>query len=219
MSGSYLDFDGYQALYARYVEGRDIAELMELLGDVRGRTVLDLCGGDGRLSLAALEAGASRVTLVDADPRMVGKEAMRRPGIDIRGDDIHGRLKQYARLGKVFDRAVCRQAVNYWFTEETARLLATVLSEGGVFVFNTFNQEPPVVPRAITYEWGGHSFAEVSWLVGDTVHHVQVREGLPAHATEFRWLSPLRFSELLSPHFSLTVDARAKTSLYRCVRI
>ena len=45
--------------------------LFSALGDLTGRTVLDLYAGSGALGLEALSRGASAVTMVERDPRAV----------------------------------------------------------------------------------------------------------------------------------------------------
>lgn len=84
-----------QEFHDRLAEGLDAARmppappdeweqaLLDALGDVRGREVLELGCGDGGLSLALLDRGA-RLTALDLAPRMVavaeGRAALFRPG-------------------------------------------------------------------------------------------------------------------------------------------
>jgi SAM-dependent methyltransferase len=49
--------------------------ILELAGDVRGRTVLDVGCGDGALALAFRQRGAARVVGCDPDPRMIARAA------------------------------------------------------------------------------------------------------------------------------------------------
>lgn len=217
MSQTYPDYKTYRALYARYVNGRDVGELAELLEPLQNTKVLDLCGGEGLLSLAAYERGAKEVHWVDQEPTMISPEfAKSRVLKRIAG--VASTLELFCKRGVVYDRAVCRQAVNYWLDAGSANLLARVLVRGGIFAFNTFNQKPSKEPHIKTYQQDGHMFVEVSWLVGETVRHVQVRDGMEPHSTSFRWISPERFRELLEPYFQVHEDRRDKTSLYKCAK-
>lgn len=214
---SYPDYETYQALYARYYD-RGVAELLKLLEPLDGTNVLDLCGGDGRLTLKALESGAKEVILVDAEPKMVPSLVWNHKQVRVVINKVHLALSNLIRDNERFDRIVCQQAVTYWLNEGTAERIAQVLKPGGFFVFNTFNQKPPEKPRVLEYELDGHSFVEVSWLVGDKVHHLQVRDGLEPHYTAFLWLSPERLRALLEPYFVVKEERHEKTSLYRCER-
>lgn len=218
MTTKYPDHQTYRELYARYYSGRDVAELLQRLEPLWGMRVLDICGGDGRLALAALEKCARDCELVDAAAPMVPNEVRKHPLITVHIDIVHVALFYMYSRGVSFDRVVCRQAVNYWLDEATAGFVANVLRPGGIFVFNTFNQKPPEKPRVLQYPLDGHEFVEVSWVVGDTVHHVQVRDGMEPHCTAFRWISPEQFRKLLEPYFEIHEEQREKTSLYRCVK-
>jgi SAM-dependent methyltransferase len=214
---AYPDHERYRELYQRYYDGRDVGELLDLLEPLEGARVLELCGGDGRLSLAALDRGAAHVRLVDAEAAMVPEEARNHPNLRVWITSADGAL--LTSEAGTYDRIVCRQAVNYWLDRKIAQRLYHVLKPGGVFAFNTFNQKPPEVPRVLEYELDGHAFVEVSWLVDGTVHHLQVRRGLEPHYTSFTWLSPEALAEILAPpYFEVSCEVRGKTSLYRCVK-
>jgi len=215
---NFPDHETYRKLYARYYNGRDSEELLRLLKPIKGTNLLDLCGGDGRLTLNALKKGASRVVLVDAEYEMVPAPLHKNRKILVLIGTVMSALLNLHWGLRLFDRAVCRQGVNYWLNADTLRMLASVLKPQAVFVFNTFNQKPPKEPRVLEYKMGGHSFAEVSWLIGDKVHHLQVRDGLKHHHTEFKWLSPEEIRKLLERYFEVEEIQDGKTSLYRCVK-
>lgn len=220
MTEKYPDGKTYRKLYQRFYNGRMAGELLELVsGGVRGKAVLDLCGGDGRLSLEAVRLGAERVFLVDREKTMISREAGRCPRIGIRIGSVEYWLENFSGLGLRFDCVACQQAVNYWLNGETARLVAEILKKGGTFVFNTFNRKTPRKPLVKEYRIGKDNFAEISWLAGKVVHHVQVREGMAPHVTSFYWLSPKRLEAILRPYFKVTVRKQGRTSLYSCVKI
>jgi SAM-dependent methyltransferase len=216
----YPDYKTYRDLYARYYDGRNVSELLDLLDPVSNTRFLDLCGGDGRLALAAQKRGARHVTLVDAERAMVPHQVRNQVNVYI--GKVAQHLAWMADSGHtehLYDRIACRQAVNYWLDEHSAKLVADVLAPYGIFAFNTFNQKPPEVPRVLQYELDGHSFVEMSWLVEDeVVHHLQVREGLEPHHTFFQWLSDSDIRGFLDPYFVVACKVDKKTSLYRCVK-
>lgn len=214
--GHYPDHKTYRALYARYYSGRDVAELLRLLEPLDGMRVLDLCGGDGRLALAALEKGAGEADLVDASESMVAMDKLKLAHVRAHVREVHDALLAMRMWQTSFDRIACRQAVNYWLNETTAGLTARVLRPGGIFAFNTFNRKPSERPRVLQYDFEGHRFMEVSWLVGETVHHVQVRSGMSPHSTSFTWLAPKKLRSMLGQYFKMTVERHGRTSLYRC---
>jgi len=216
MTNEYPDYKTYKKLYLRYYDGRDVAELLRLLEPLRGTRLLDLCAGEGQLTLKALEEGAREVVVVDAEPAMISPVLRQHQQVRVATMSVHDALNAMHARGESFERIACRQAVNYWLNEETARLSANILTPGGIFAFNTFNQKPSEKPRVLQYELEDHVFVEVSWLVGDTVHHLQVREGMMPHHTSFNWFPPELLREILEPYFVATEERHDKTSLYRC---
>ena len=216
MTKEYPDYERYRALYRRYYDGRDVAELLRLLEPLQDTRVIDLCGGEGRLTLAALAQGAREVALVDAEAAMIPPPLRQHEQVKVRVLPVHDALLAMRIRGESFDRVVCRQAVNYWLNEATAGLTARVLKSGGIFAFNTFNQMPTEKPRVMKYERDGHYFVEVSQLVGNMVHHLQARDGMEPHRTSFEWLPPVKLRSMLEPHFSVVEYVQGKTSLYRC---
>jgi methylase of polypeptide subunit release factors len=61
--------ENYNALYTRYL--KNPARLLEMTAYKSHHTLLDLCGGTGAISLAALSLGAdpAHITLLDLNPR------------------------------------------------------------------------------------------------------------------------------------------------------
>lgn len=218
MTETYPDYITYQQLYQRFYEGRPSTELLELLGPIAGKHIVDLCGGDGRLTTAALNFGAGCVTLVDAAAAMVAPALWHEPRVHICINHVREWLAQCQANGNRFDGIACQQAVNYWLDGETAPLIAAALVPAGTFTFNTFHQQPTRTPTVKQYQLDGHTFAEVSWLVGDIVHHLQVRDGLTPHYTSFRWLPHELLLGLLEPHFTVTIQQRGNTALYQCIK-
>lgn len=234
---NYPNKELYQSLYARFVSGvagRPVEDMLSLAGDLRGKRVLDLCGGAGELAIAAKQAGASESLLVDQSESMFDKAELNRKGVE----GCVFEVEHWLRIPKIsipFDVVFCRQAVNYWLNAATVESLACRhndnMGTGSKFIFNTFNMAPSETPTVRRYKLlngvmfpvddepcDGPVFVEVSWLVDDMVHHVQCREGYAPHVTQFRWISPDEFREILSPWFDVDVQTHGRTDMYVCTR-
>ncbi len=215
---NYPDHETYKALYKRFYDGREPGELIELAGSLENKIVLDLCAGDGRLSLEAAKRGAKKIIMVEKEQNMMSVAAWSCAKTETFYCSVQTWLTMFANDAASFDHVFCQQGVNYWLNEINAKSVACVLKKDGLFVFNTFNKKPPEKPLVKEYELDGKKFAEASWLVSNTVHHVQIREGMPPHITSFQWLSPEYLEKILSLHFSIKVINDGASALYRCSR-
>ena len=213
----YPDAETYRDLYKRFYEGRSTQDLLELAYPVRDMAVLDLCGGDGRLALKALQYGARSAVLVDEEKAMTEGS---NPSIKVITSSVEEFLRtwQFGDRDVYFDRVFCQQAVNYWLDEDYASIISKLLTRDGIFVFNTFHNKPSEKPITKEYEIDGLKFMEVSWLVGNVVRHVQIGEGMNSHTTKFMWLSPEYLMGMLSRYFDVEVKRDGNSSLYRCVK-
>lgn len=211
----------YEALYAKYIHKRPVTDLLGRAGDIDDKRVLDLCCGTGRLLKGCVARGAT-VTGVDSCLGMIGEltdwVSANSPDSTIYACTVESYLLYCSAHRVKYDVVFCRQAVNYWLNLEKAELLARSVVPGGLFIFNTFSNKPSEIPVVKEYEYRGHHFVEMSWLVDGMVHHVQVRDGLPPHTTSFMWISPDSFFQILSPYFDLHVDTDDRTTVYVCTR-
>lgn len=237
---NYLSKHEYERLYARYV-GRREADLLYLAGNLRNKIVVDLCGGAGRMSLAARRKGARHVILVDSCPEMLDEELRlgslhgKRLSIEVTSVErwistLHEEVAYlWTKKGELrqmripfIDVILCCQGINYWFDEGAVRLLAKGMKKGGMFLFNTFNTEPPPIPVPKEYVFKGKRYMELSWLVKSEiesrVQHVQICEGMNQHTTSFLWIPPKEFSRVLRKWFKVHVLREGTTDVYACVR-
>lgn len=187
--------DNYETLYARWLEKP--GALLDWAEYRPEQKLLDLCGGTGAVSKAALALGAERVWLLDLNPRVDDSRILvcRDRAERLRGgvynpldeDDSGwvpvGRWGADQRGEKPWDMVVCRQSLGYLDLPRVARALHSVLSPGGRFVFNTF-----VRPKfaAKVYRRDGRFFFEASGFLGRTVLHLQAMDG-DFDITKFHW--------------------------------
>lgn len=213
----YPKHDQYAKIYARYLAPGRTEQMLDLCGPLTGKTMLDLCGGGGRASRAALSRGASSVMLVDESYPMAG--AVQEKDLTVWVGDLKSVLKA-PLLKEGFDVAFCQQAINYWFSAALIKQVHRQLKPGAVFVFNTFNEAPPSFPVPKSYEYDGRKYMELSWLSApNTVEHVQICDGERVHTTQFQWITPERYRQVLSPYFEVEEIRAGKTSIYRCTAL
>jgi len=195
--------------------------MIDLAGDLTDKRVLDLCGGAGEIALECVSRGASHVTLVDQCADMTDIEPLKKAGVEVCVFEVEHYLFIPKMESSLADVVFCRQAVNYWFDKETAGTLAKNVKPGGLFIFNTFNQRPSPEPKVKEYELEDEKgiawkFVEVSWRIGRTVHHVQIREDMEPHHTTFQWIWPEFFKGILAHYFDVEVKTDGGTDIYIC---
>jgi ubiquinone/menaquinone biosynthesis C-methylase UbiE len=151
--------------------------LLDLLGDVTGKDIVDLACGEGFYSRRIKRHGAGRVLGVDLSERMIGlarrQEAARPMGIEYIAQDV----RDLQRTGE-FDVAVAAYLLNYARTktelEAMCQAVARCLKPTGRFV--TVNSNPAIDFRtAPSYRRYGFD----TRLEGD------LREGTPITWTFF----------------------------------
>jgi SAM-dependent methyltransferase len=163
------DYDSIAERYrrAKLQPWRSMVEsftLMGLVGDLSGRSVVDLACGEGYYTRLLRRAGAARVVGVDLSQRMIelarAEEAEHPLGIDyLAGDarDLH--------LPGTFDLALAAYLLNYARNREElaamCRALAACLGPGGRFVtVNTnpgldFDRLPSFLPHGFEVDAAG----------------------------------------------------------------
>ncbi len=148
------DYDAIAEQYraSKEADWRTAAEVpsfLALVGDVTGKTVLDLACGEGFYTRKLAQAGAARVVGVDSSPAMIDlarRAEHRAPlGVDYRVGDVRG-----LDLGRHFDLVVAAYLLNYAPDPEAlAEMCAAVvrhLPPGGRFVSINSNPETAALP-------------------------------------------------------------------------
>jgi SAM-dependent methyltransferase len=130
--------------------------LHRLVGDVAGKSVIDLACGEGHYTRVLRQQGAARVVGVDLSRAMIGlaeaEEARRPLGIEYRVGDV-----RTLEVPGEFDLAFAAYLLNYAHTAEElaqmCRAVARSLLPGGRFVTVNSNPREPTVafPAARAY--------------------------------------------------------------------
>ena len=120
--------------YRRFAASAEFAEIVAILGGVRGREILDLGSGTGIAASAFAGAGARRVVAVEPDPSdEIGRGAMARAGLACEIVDAQGERLPFPDGS--FDIVYCRQVLHH--AADLDRLVAEVarvLRPGGTFL-------------------------------------------------------------------------------------
>ena len=217
----YPDYKTYRKLYQRFYDGGlSTAEFIETADPIINKNVVDICGGDGRIAVRAKLMNANFIALVEQETNMIPPETLLFDDLEVAvfNEPVHKAFDYFRENNIKFDIAFCQQAINYWLNETLARSLAQILTPGGIFVFNTFNKKPSQKMTIKEYKLNDDVCLEINWMIGEMVHHVQIREGVPCHTTIFQWISPERFVNILEPYFTVEKKDEYNSALYRCVR-
>lgn len=155
-------FAAYQQHRRRADNPNDTLEkpvILELLGPVAGRHVLDLGCGDAAFGRELLQQGAARYVGIDGSRRMV--EQARRSLAGTSGQVVHATVEDWDYPTATFDLVVARLVLHYLadLTALCAEVYST-LKPGGRFVFSV---EHPVI-TSCDRGWPAGSLRQ-DWIV------------------------------------------------------
>jgi ubiquinone/menaquinone biosynthesis C-methylase UbiE len=130
-------FERHEEFFHKYMINPTI---LDLLGDVKGKTILDVACGEGHLSrrLAELAERNIRITGVDASEKLIEIAKRRNNSFS---DCIAFQVGDASRMDQVpsntFDIAICNMALMFIKQyEQAVREVARALKPGGIFVFS-----------------------------------------------------------------------------------
>lgn len=208
----YPKYTDYEKMYKRYLE-KGVNYLIEQAQLKKDDHVLDICGGNGRLTKELIKE-CNHVSYLDQESDMIPLD-LKELGVKVYHDEIeHFVIHSTEKYNKVF----CEQAINYWLLNTDIEKFSHIFEKDALFIFNTFSNKPSLTPMVKQYSIEGVNYLEISYLVRNKVQHIQIREGFKPHLTEFDWISKEQYIELLSPYFDLELIDHGKSSLYKCKR-
>ena len=208
----YPKYSVYEEIYKRLFK-RSVNELIELADVKSGDSVLDICGGNGRLVKRLLEC-TDKVSYVDQEKDMIPEE-LEQLGIEVYNMSIQDFIEE---VSMQYDKVFCQQAINYWLLHIDIEKFSRIIKKNGVFIFNTFSNIPTEKPMLREYEIDNESYVEISYLLDNKVYHIQIREKYEPHFTVFDWISEETYYKLLTPYFEVQKINDGKTSIYVCRR-
>jgi SAM-dependent methyltransferase len=208
----YPKYTEYEKMYKRYFN-KGVEYLINKAELSKNDKVLDICGGNGRLTRELLKI-CDDVSYLDKEADMI-PEDLEKHGVKVYNEDVESFVSS---SNKKYNKVFCEQAINYWLLNIDIEKFSNIFLPNGLFIFNTFSNMPTKTPMIKQYTIDGINYLEISYLVNNKVEHIQIREGYPPHFTEFDWISKEQYNELLSPYFDIELFDDGKSSLYKCKR-
>nr|NUR37919.1 methyltransferase domain-containing protein [Sphingomonas sp.] len=146
---THFKFGENWADYSELVDDRRIASAREsvesLVGDLKGKSFLDIGSGSGLFSIAALRLGASQVLAVDIDPDSVAttrKLLSRERGGTWRAEQISVfdlPVRVHERFDTVYSWGVLHHTGAMWRALDCA---CAMVKPGGIFAFALYERTP-----------------------------------------------------------------------------
>lgn len=208
----YPKYTDYEKMYKRYLD-KGVSYLIEKADLKKEDNILDICGGNGRLT-KELRKKCENVSYLDKESDMIPDD-LEELGVKVYNEDIESFVNHSEEK---YNTVFCEQAINYWLLNIDIEKFSNIFVPNGLFIFNTFSNKPTTNPIIKKYGIDGINYLEISYLVGNKVEHIQIREGYKPHFTEFDWISKEQYVKLLSPYFDLELIDNGKSSLYVCKR-
>ncbi|MEV0537279.1 class I SAM-dependent methyltransferase [Kitasatospora sp. NPDC050463] len=203
MSGQLYDeigeaFEGFKTLpLARYAE---VPGFLALVGDVNGRSVLDLASGTGFYSREFKRRGASHVLGVDISSAMVEAAQALEDGDPLGVHYEIGDVAELRTFEQPFDIAVAVQLFNYAedvaTIERMCRTIRRSIADGAEFF--VFTQNPD-------YRFDGPSLAKYGFLCESLGEETEIGPRV-------------RITALLDPPISFVANPPSREVLEKCLR-
>lgn len=208
----YPKYTDYEKMYKKYFD-KGVDYLLEKANIDKDDKVLDLCGGNGRLT-RRLKDLYDDVSYVDQEKDMI-PDTLIDDGIKVYNYSI----QDFVNVNNIkYDKVFCQQAVNYWLLNVNIEKFSNMFKSGSLFIFNTFSRKPSTKAVIKEYVIDDVNYLEISYLVDKEVIHVQIREGFEPHFTKFDWISEEEYRNLLSPYFDIEINDNGTSAIYICKR-
>ena len=213
MNNKYPTYYVYEDIYKRFFK-RDAKELIDLGEISYSDKVLDVCGGNGRLTKRLVEM-CNNVSYIDQELEMI-PTYLTTLNVKIYNTSIQEFVNNtIEKYNKVF----CQQAINYWLLNIDINKFSNIFEKDGLFIFNTFSNKPTKKPMIKEYTIDNINYLEISYLIKNKVHHIQIREDYEPHYTVFDWIDEITIKDILSPYFNIELIKDNNTSIYKCRRM
>ena len=140
----------------RPTSGKVLLALFNILGNIHGKSFLDLFSGSGRVAATARLKGASPVVLVESDRKRHAAIVKSAPdGVKCLCADVRRAVPRLAKSGESFDVIFSDPPYNLGWGEELPALIAaneSILARGGVWIFERSEGEDPAQLDAEKWE-------------------------------------------------------------------
>ena len=140
----------------RPTSGKVLLALFNILGNIHGKSFLDLFSGSGRVAATARLKGASPVVLVESDRKRHAAIVKSAPdGVKCLCADVRRAVPRLAKSGESFDVIFSDPPYNLGWGEELPALIAaneSILAQGGVWIFERSEEEEPAQLDAEKWE-------------------------------------------------------------------
>lgn len=134
---------------------------LEMLGDVKGKHILDLGCGDGIFGLELLSAGCQSYLGIESSPQMV--QAAQKALQQSSGQVNHAKIEDWIYPLNHFDLVISRLALHYVSAlDDTFNKVHAALKSGGRFIFSVVH---PLITSCDRSRTGGG--ARQDWIVDD----------------------------------------------------
>ncbi len=161
----------YNRLYARFLTKPDKILKIAKYDPKVDIHFMDLCGGTGAVSKAAIDMGAPNSVLVDINPRVDREYNGKRIYSEIASAENFNLSEDHP-----YDLIVCRQAINYLNIDKTFKNVYKHLADNGRFIFNTFEKPKRFIKRE--YCINAISYKEYAMRIFNRVFHIQIAQKL-----------------------------------------
>lgn len=131
----------------RPTTGKTALALFNILGNISGRSFLDLFSGSGQIAISAARKGAEPVTLVESEKKRFGDIIKRAPAdMKCLNMDVRRAVPKLAKNGESFDVIFADPPYKLGWGKELMELFAAnqrLLAPDGIFVFEHSDDEEP----------------------------------------------------------------------------
>ena len=140
----------------RPTTGKVMLALFNILGNIHGRSFLDLFSGSGQIALAAAKKGAGPVVSVESERKRHAEIVKKAPSsVKCLCFDVRRAVARFAKNGEEFDIIFADPPYSLGWGEEFPKLMAAnerILAPGGVIIFEHSEEEEPAAMDETKWE-------------------------------------------------------------------